>query len=125
MKNTTQYTTLLEAEKVKLEQELGTLGTRDTTNPSNWDLKPSTLDVLESDDNEFADRVEEAHIDTIVMEELEMRYRLVQHALDKVRTDNYGLCEVCSMEIEDDRLQVNPASRTCKTHVNEEDSLIL
>ena len=28
--------------------------------------------------------------------------------------DGYGICENCKKEIENDRLEVNPAAKTCK-----------
>jgi len=31
---------------------------------------------------------------------------------------NYGICEVCKKKIEMDRLEVNPAARTCKERMD-------
>jgi len=88
-------------------------------------VKVSDIDVLNADENEAADRTEEVHIDSIVLDELETRYRLVRHALRKIETGTYGLCELCSGPIETDRLSANPAARTCKAHLGQEEGIAL
>ena len=39
--------------------------------------------------------------------------------LEKIENKEYGLCEVCSAYIEEDRLMANSSARTCKVHMNE------
>lgn len=123
--DTKTFLKVLEAEKEKLEVELLRLGERDVANPNHWVLKPSTLDIMESDLNEVADRVEDTNIDQIVLDELDMRYRLVLHALGKIGLGTYGFCEVEHAPIEEDRLGANPAARTCKAHMGQENTLTL
>jgi RNA polymerase-binding transcription factor DksA len=47
----------------------------------------------------------------------------VVHALGKIEAGTYGVCEVSGMDIEEDRLEANPAARTCKAHMAEEATL--
>jgi Tfp pilus assembly PilM family ATPase len=43
----------------------------------------------------------------------------VMTALTKIEEGTYGTCEVSGDEIETDRLEANPAARTCKAHMNQ------
>ncbi|MBP9749657.1 MAG: TraR/DksA C4-type zinc finger protein [Candidatus Pacebacteria bacterium] len=78
---------------------------------------------MHADANESADRTEEYQIDSIVLNELEARYRNTVRALKKIEAGTFGVCEVSGEPIEEDRLRANPAARTAKAHLNEEDRL--
>ncbi len=123
--DTQHYKTILEAEKSKLEEGLDALGQRDPEHKETWDVKRADLDISTADENEVADNAEESHIDSIVLDELEMRYRLVLHALKKIEEGTFGVCEVSGDPIEEARLLANPAARTCKAHLVEEGNLPL
>jgi RNA polymerase-binding transcription factor DksA len=116
------FKTLLVNERSTLEQELDKLGRRDSTSGENWDIKIPEMDVLAADENELADMAEELQIDSIVLDELEIRYRLVLAALERMEHGSYGLCEVCGDEIDQERLHANPAAPTCRTHLNQDGS---
>jgi RNA polymerase-binding transcription factor DksA len=120
-----RYKKALTQEKEKLEQELSRLGVETNPETGEWEQRSPDLDIMEADQNEAADRNEEANIDQIVFDELEARYRLVRHALKKIDAGTYGMCEKSGQEIEEDRLTANPAARTCKTHMGEEASMPL
>ena len=49
----------------------------------------------------------------------------IKRALKKIKDDEYGKCELCGEDIEEDRLEANPAARTCKKHMGEEAKLPL
>jgi len=117
MKDQSYYKQRLEDEKGKLEAELSQLAVQDPENPGHWTLRGADLDIMEADDNEKADRTEETHIDSIVLDELGARYRLVLHALAKFDAGTYGICEVRGQQIEEERLDANPAAKTCKAHL--------
>lgn len=125
MKDTTHYKKILEEERDTLASELNELGTTDPNKPGDWEVKAPDMDVLMADENEVADRAEEQHIDSIVLDELEMHHQNILRALDKIEAGTFGTCEICNGEVEEDRLSANPAARTCKTHVGEEDKLAL
>jgi len=123
MIDTASYKVTLEKEREKLEEELNRLGAKDATTQGNWDVKQADLDIMDADQNESADRIEEMHINAIVLTELETRYRDVVHALEKIGAGTYGICEISGVPIEEDRLVANPAARTCKMHMEQGDQL--
>jgi RNA polymerase-binding transcription factor DksA len=123
MKETTHYKKLLEEERDKLAEELADLGVQNPKNPNDWDVKTPEMDIMAADENEMADRAEEMSVDSDVLDELERRHQSVIHALDKIENGAFGACEVCQSAVEEDRLEANPAARTCKAHMGEERKL--
>jgi RNA polymerase-binding transcription factor DksA len=114
------YARTLEKERDMLEQQLDKLGVR-ADGDDEWTPKvPSDLDINTADESEIGDLSEETQIDEIVLEELETRYQHIVHALKKIDDGTYGICEVSGQPIEKDRLDANPAARTCKAHLNDE-----
>jgi RNA polymerase-binding transcription factor DksA len=125
MKELHYYGEKLSHEKARLEEELGHLGIRDPKDQENWDVAVPVNDVMPSDENELADKAEESHIGSIVVDELKARYRLICHALGRIDAGTYGTCEISGEPIEEDRLEANPAARTCKAHIGSEDLLVI
>lgn len=123
MTDTTQYKKRLEDELALVEKELGTVGRRNAANPGDWEARPEAMDVIPSDQNELADAMESLDENAGILGALEVRYGNVKRALDKIEKGTYGICEVCGKEIEKDRLDANPAARTCIAHLGEEESL--
>lgn len=123
MNDTTQHKKRLEIEFQELEKELSALGTQNEKNPSEWDVKVPDLDIMNADENEAADRTEEMHVDSIIFDELTARYNNVGRALKKLENNSFGLCEICNEHVEEERLLANPAARTCKKHIDMEDTL--
>ncbi len=117
MKELSYYTKRLGEERDTLRTELERLAQQDPQNPEVWVLKKPDMDIMEADQNEAADRTEEIHIDSIVLDELDARFRLVAHALRKLDEGTFGVCEKCGKQIGEDRLDANPAARTCKEHI--------
>lgn len=107
-------------EKGLLEEELGYIGEKNQQ--GSYTAKPADTDEVGFRD-EVADRLEELDERIATEGELEIRYRSVLRALDKLENNTYGLCEVCSMAIEHERLEANPAARTCKAHLDGEKAL--
>jgi RNA polymerase-binding transcription factor DksA len=107
----------LETEKKLLEQELGDLGQRNPSNPSDWVVAKPEGDEFGADRNDNADIIEDMVDDNASLNELEGRLNLVNRALDKMETGMFGLCEVSGEDIEMDRLTANPAAPTCKMHM--------
>jgi RNA polymerase-binding transcription factor DksA len=113
------YARALEKERDMLEQQLDTLGVR-TESDNEWAPKvPDDLDINTADESEIGDLSEETQIDEIVLEELETRYQHIMHALKKIEDGTYGICEISGQPIEPERLDANPAARTCKAHIND------
>lgn len=108
------YKIKLEEEKKLLEGELSALGRVDDT--GDWEATPE--DELKTqevpDDGDMAERAEDYEERSIKLNLLELRLSDINKALEKIEGNNYGICENCKKEIEKDRLEVNPAARTCK-----------
>ena len=107
----------LEAEKKTLKTELEAIGIRNPEISSDWQAVTKDRDVSQADDNTVADSVEELEENTAIVNTLETRYEDILSGLDKIKQGTYGLCEVDGKEIELDRLEANPAARTCKEHM--------
>lgn len=103
----------LEEEKKLLEVELGSLGHLDKET-GEWEATPETQTSPESDDNDLADRFEDFEERTSTMDVLDDRLLDINIALGKISDGKYGVCETCGKPIEEDRLEANPAARTCK-----------
>jgi DnaK suppressor protein len=84
-----------------------------------WEPKEVDMDTMSpmADANEAADKVEEYEENAGIDAALEGRWHDIKDALSKIETGTYGRCEVCDKEIEGDRLEANPAARTCKAHM--------
>ncbi len=48
---------------------------------------------------------------------LSARKKEITQALMRMREGTYGTCEECGEKIQDDRLEANPAARTCMAHM--------
>ncbi len=117
------YKNKLEEEKRLLEEELGTLGIQDPKTGDWGAILPRVDNSDLSDPNDMADRDEDFTITANTLGELEIRYNNIIKALGKIETGTFGICEISGTTIEEDRLQANPAARTCKAHMNEERTL--
>jgi len=123
MKDALQHKTSLEEEFKKLKSELSKIGIENPYDPAEWDIKAPEMDIMNADENEAADRTEEIHVNSIILDELSVRYANISRALQKIESGTYGTCEVCSEQIDEDRLTANPAARTCKKHLDQETNL--
>lgn len=105
----------LDAERVSLEEELASHG-RVAPESGDWQATSSGLEGEEADPNDVADQIEELITNVPLVEGLEERYKDVVRAISKMETGAYGACEVCGEAIPLDRLEANPAARTCIKH---------
>ncbi len=114
--NTHEFKVILEEEKTLLEKELGRLGIQDPKT-GDWGASLHTETDMVSDTNDMGDRDEDFAISANTLGELEIRYKDVLVALEKIENGTYGTCEVSGEQIEEERLLANPAARTCKAHM--------
>jgi RNA polymerase-binding transcription factor DksA len=105
----------LEAEKVKLEAELGGRG-RIVDESGDWQGTSGDMETPAIDPNEVADQIEELSSNTSIVEELESRHKDVVRALEKMEEGTFGVCEGNGENISIERLRANPAARTCVEH---------
>lgn len=102
----------LEAEKARLESEMGTVGRRNTAVPGDWEAVPSETGT-EADLADQADVVMNRESNIAILADLEARYDTILEALARIEKGIYGKCEVCGKKIEDARLEADPAATTC------------
>lgn len=114
MNNTNIYKSKLEEEKKLLELELNELGRVDKT--GDWEATPDTETNNQDvpDEGDMAERAEDYEERSSKLNLLETRLSDINKALTKLGSEDYGICENCEHEIEEDRLEVNPAAKTCK-----------
>lgn len=106
----------LEKERDVLLEELRDMG---TLNPETgeWEAIPEKQAVPEADQNDMADRFEDFEARSSMMNALAPRLSDVLKALKNLNKESFGRCSVCKKDIEGDRLEANPAARTCKEHM--------
>lgn len=89
-----------------------------------WVVKPDS-ELSEADPNSEADAFETTEEKQSTLALLETTYRNIIRALEKIRTDSYGACEICDAPIETARLEFLPTARTCTAHRDDERTLPL
>ena len=106
----------LEKEKEMLLEQLRDIG---KLNPetNEWEAIPEERESRESDQNDMADRFEDFEARSIMIKALESRLNNILSALKGLHKESFGRCEVCKKDIEMDRMEVNPAAKTCKKHL--------
>lgn len=111
----TVYTSTLEEEKARLEQELATVARRNPSNPADWEAIPQETGQ-EPDENDAADLQEGYADNQAILHDLEPRYNQVLEALARIKEGTYGVCAVGGEQIEAARLDADPAASTCIAH---------
>ena len=118
MKDTTNYKEMLLREKAEIENELLSIGGRLDPATGDWEVSPDNSEK-EADENDQADKFEDYEEKSVELDALEKRLHHVINALVKIEGNTFGTCEVCGKEIEEERLNANPAARTCMEHLND------
>lgn len=118
----TEFKTKLIAQRDTLIEELGTIAVH-RTDTDDWEAIPASDEPDSADENVEADGVESWNERRATVATLERRYHNIVRALAKIEGGTYGICEISGQTIEVDRLTANPAARTCKAHLNDEETL--
>jgi len=106
----------LEEQKAKLESEMGNIGRRNQAVPDDWEAVSSEVGV-ESDLADQADVIVSHENNSAILADLEAHYDTILAALSRIEKKSYGKCEVCGREIEEIRLEADPAATTCVKHL--------
>lgn len=106
----------LEAEKAKLETEMGSVGRRNPAVPNDWEPIPSEVG-MEADLADQADVTMSREGNSAILADLEARYDTVISALARIEKGTFGKCEVCHKKIEEARLEADPSATTCVAHL--------
>ncbi len=115
--NTDHFKKKLEDELKTLTRELDELGWKNPESDT-WEAAVTDLDSASTEEDEVADAQEEYGEHQAEIEPLEARLGDVKLGLEKIDENIFGTCEVCDIAIEEDRLEANPAARTCKEHMS-------
>ncbi len=102
----------LEDERATLDAELAEHGKK---SGDDWQGMNETSG-MEPDPTDAADEIEELITNVPLVEELESRRKDVTDALRRIKDHTFGICEAGGDEIPLDRLEANPAARTCIAH---------
>ena len=119
--NTETLEARLEAEKILLQEELAGIAHHNPRNLKDWEATPTEIGETDFHD-ETADRLEDFEGRQAETIPLEKRLDNVIQALARIKNGVYGKCEVGGEMIETDRLEANPAARTCKKHLDQENA---
>jgi RNA polymerase-binding transcription factor DksA len=102
----------LEAEKARLEKELGMIA-NPTGTPGGYETRFEDLGREEGD----SETETEQYVDNIAVENtLEQKLQDVIDALGRIESGSYGKCEKCGEEISLDRLRAYPSAKVCMNH---------
>lgn len=114
--NHAHFKKVLADEQQLLKRQLESVGRINPENHNDWEpamnresTETAELESRASDITEFEDR-------SAVEFALEERYNEITAALVRIDEGAYGTCIVCNKTIEEERLNANPAARTCKAH---------
>jgi RNA polymerase-binding transcription factor DksA len=124
MLNYEELKSRLESELTKITKELTSIASLDEKT-DDWIAIPVGEDLQEADENVEADAVEEWGNRTAILADLETRYRNIKMALRKMDDGSYGRCEISGEQIEENRLNANPAARTNIANMDRERELPL
>ena len=111
-----KYKVKLEAELKLLEEEMGEVGRKNPLVAGDWEPVETDLNVDAAEEDEVADEIENFNENESLLNRLEPKYNEVKNALEKIKKGTYGKCEVGGEDIPEERLEANPAARTCVKH---------
>lgn len=121
LENISHFKQKLEEELIEVEDRLRAAGMQNDA--GEWEARDTDVDETATETDELADRMEEYGEKRAEVGEIQIHWRNIERALEKVEAGTYGACEVCGETIEEDRLEINASARTCKTHMDEEAGL--
>ncbi len=117
MINVTQFKESLSSERMKLLSELSKYARINPDNQNDWEPIAGNLNAEQAEAEERAGEITDFEERSAIEYELEKQLHDVDDALVRIEKEEYGLCAVCKGEIEEERLLVNLAAKTCKAHM--------
>ena len=103
-------------EKARLEGELRAVAHKNPEVSGDWEPSAPDLNSPTADPNDVADSITAFEENAAVEVELEARLVEIEGALGRIEAGTYGVCRVCKNDIEERRLEANPAASTCIEH---------
>jgi len=112
----------LKEEQALLKKDLLKFADKDKKIPDDYDTRFPDFGGRSSSPDEDANETE-AYENLLAIEyALELRLKDVSEALERIKENNYGNCEICKEEIVLNRLRANPAAKTCLACNNKKQS---
>jgi len=108
----------MEKEAKSIEKELSKFAKKDDKVKGDWDTIFPRFNGGESGSaalEKAADEVEEYSTLLPIEYSLEMKLKNINLALEKIKKGEYGICEKCGKEIDEERLKAFPEARTCNS----------
>lgn len=102
----------LEEQKKSLVKELESFAKEDKNLSDNWKAKYPNRDNGGNMEEE-ADETQEYDNLISLEHSLELKLKDVNSALEKIKNGDYGTCEKCGKEIEEERLKAVPEAKLC------------
>jgi RNA polymerase-binding transcription factor DksA len=99
--------------KQRLEEELKTVEREIGENTR----APRQEDATATEKDELADKIEDLEESSGENSALMARRSDIKRALEKFAEAKYGICEIGGEPIEEERLEADPAARTCTAHM--------
>lgn len=109
---TTKYKALLEDELKRLEEEISLIAEKESGD--DWEPIQTDTNIDTADREDVAQSIDTYLSNASITDDLEKNIIAVKSALAKIEAGNYGVCEICGKDIEEDRLEANPEAKTCK-----------
>jgi RNA polymerase-binding transcription factor DksA len=117
MTNLESFKIRLEKEQDSLETQLGTIGRPNAESPGDWEAIQRDAEQ-EADSGDQAELLEQYQENSALVDILNKRHRDVLDALVRIENGSYGICAISGDPIENERLEADPAARTCKAHLS-------
>lgn len=105
-----QFKKSLAEEKKTLEKELGEIGTKNPKTEGDFDVR---FPQYGQGKDENAQEVTEFEKNKALEANLEKRLAEINETLKKIKEDGFGICQNCSVEIEEPRLKAMPTASLC------------
>ena len=106
----------LEKRKKDLEEALSHVGQKNPKIAGDWEVTVEDMNVMTADKNELADAFEQLESRAAIEDKLESQLTFINEALEKIKKGKYGICETGGEQIEEERLEANPAAKNCIKH---------
>ena len=106
----------LDKRKKDLEEALSHVGQKNPKIAGDWEVTVEDMNVMTADKNELADAFEQLESRAAIEDKLESQLVLINEAMEKIKKGKYGICETGGEQIEEDRLEANPAAKNCIKH---------
>ncbi len=114
--NIPHYKDLLLKEQDGLIEAMKTMGQLGDIGTGHWETHTDPAENKELEKDALADKFEEETTNEGVLDTLEERLKEITDSLERIEKGTYGKCSVCGKEIEEAKLEANPAATTCLEH---------